>query len=109
MQKDRPLISGVIDNRLADGMTLGIDATLLYDDPTPDGELSTSDIETDSPYNTRIRTGSAAHADRQSRTSGRSRRRWSPPTRRTSTTCCAATTAATDSPSRTTSILRERR
>ena len=57
VQKDRPLIAGVIDNRLADGMPLGIDATVLYADPTPDGELSTSDLETDTPYNTRIRTG----------------------------------------------------
>jgi UPF0755 protein len=57
VQMDRPLISGVIANRLTDGMTLGIDATLLYDDPTPDGELSTADIETDGPYNTRIRAG----------------------------------------------------
>ncbi|MGH2631335.1 MAG: endolytic transglycosylase MltG [Actinomycetota bacterium] len=57
VQADRPLIAGVIYNRLREGMTLGIDATLLYDDPTPDGELSTSDIETDGPYNTRIRTG----------------------------------------------------
>jgi UPF0755 protein len=57
IQEDRPLIAGVITNRLADGMSLGIDATLLYDDPTPDGELSTADIETDGPYNTRIRTG----------------------------------------------------
>jgi UPF0755 protein len=39
------------------GMTLGIDATLLYDDPTPDGELTTPDIETDTPYNTRINAG----------------------------------------------------
>ncbi|MET0801617.1 MAG: endolytic transglycosylase MltG [Actinomycetota bacterium] len=57
VQADRPLIAGVIYNRLRKGMALGIDATLLYDDPTPDGELSTSDIETDGPYNTRIRTG----------------------------------------------------
>jgi UPF0755 protein len=57
VQRDRPLIAGVIHNRLRDGMTLGIDATLLYDDPTPDGELSTADIETDGPYNTRMRTG----------------------------------------------------
>ncbi|MEO8476737.1 MAG: endolytic transglycosylase MltG [Actinomycetota bacterium] len=57
VQKDRPLIAGVIYNRLADGMQLGIDATVLYADPTPDGELSTSDLETDTPYNTRIRTG----------------------------------------------------
>ena len=57
VQRDRPLIAGVIYNRLRDGMPLGIDATLLYDDPTPDGELSTADIETDGPYNTRMRTG----------------------------------------------------
>lgn len=57
VQRDRPLIAGVIYNRLQDGMALGIDATLLYDDPTPDGELSTADIETDGPYNTRMRTG----------------------------------------------------
>jgi UPF0755 protein len=47
----------VIYNRLAKGMTLGIDATLLYDDPTPDGRLSASDLTSKSPYNTRIHTG----------------------------------------------------
>jgi UPF0755 protein len=57
VEADGPLISGVIHNRLRLGMTLGIDATLLYDDPTPDGELSTADIETDTPYNTRINGG----------------------------------------------------
>jgi UPF0755 protein len=55
--KDRALIAGVIYNRLDLGMALGIDATLLYDDPTPDGELSSSDLEYDSPYNTRIHAG----------------------------------------------------
>jgi len=55
--QDRPLIAGVIYNRLREGMPLGIDATLLYDDPTPDGQLSASDIEHDSPYNTRLHTG----------------------------------------------------
>jgi UPF0755 protein len=55
--KDRPLIAGVIYNRLDLGMALGIDATLLYDDPTPDGELSSSDLESDTPYNTRIHVG----------------------------------------------------
>jgi UPF0755 protein len=54
---ERALIAGVIYNRLAQGWTLGIDATLLYDDPTPDGELTTADIETDTPYNTRINAG----------------------------------------------------
>lgn len=54
---DRPKIAAVIYNRLREGMTLGIDATLLYDDPTPDGQLSASDLEYDSPYNTRIHGG----------------------------------------------------
>ena len=57
VDRDRRLIAGVIYNRLRMGMALGIDATLLYDDPTPDGELSTADLETDTPYNTRINPG----------------------------------------------------
>ncbi len=57
LDEERALISGVISNRLAIPMTLGIDATLLYDDPTPDGQLSLSDLEFDSPYNTRINPG----------------------------------------------------
>ena len=39
VEQDRPKIASVIYNRLARGWTLGIDATLLYDDPTPDGAL----------------------------------------------------------------------
>ena len=57
LDRERPLIAGVIYNRLREGMVLGIDATLLYDDPTPDGQLSFSDLEYDSPYNTRINAG----------------------------------------------------
>jgi UPF0755 protein len=57
LEEERALIAGVIYNRLAIPMTLGIDATLLYDDPTPDGQLSFSDLEFDSPYNTRINPG----------------------------------------------------
>lgn len=57
VDRDRRLIAGVIYNRIEIGMALGIDATLLYDDPTPDGELSTLDLEFDSPYNTRINPG----------------------------------------------------
>jgi len=57
LERERALISGVIHNRLELGMPLGIDATLLYDDPTPDGQLSFSDLEHDSPYNTRINVG----------------------------------------------------
>ena len=59
------MISAVIYNRLDEGMTLGIDATLLYDDPTPDGELTTADIETDGPYKHADPRRLAAHADRE--------------------------------------------
>ena len=69
LDRERPIIAGVIYNRLRLGMTLGIDATLLYDDPTPDGQLSFSDLEYDSPYNTRINGGPAADADREPRPS----------------------------------------
>ncbi len=57
VDKDRPLIAGVIYNRLRDGITLGIDATLLYDDPTPESGLTTADLAFDSPYNTRLNEG----------------------------------------------------
>lgn len=57
LAEERPVIAGVIYNRLREEMVLGIDATLLYDDPTPDGQLSFSDLEFDSPYNTRINAG----------------------------------------------------
>jgi len=57
VDKDRPLIAGVIYNRLRDGITLGIDATLLYDDPTPESGLTTSDLAFDTPYNTRLHAG----------------------------------------------------
>jgi UPF0755 protein len=57
VDRDRRLIAGVIYNRLRIGMALGIDATLLYDDPTPDGELSSDDLAHDTPYNTRINGG----------------------------------------------------
>jgi UPF0755 protein len=57
VDKERPLIAGVIYNRVNAGQSLGIDATLLYDDPTPDGTLSTSDLASTSPYNTRANVG----------------------------------------------------
>jgi UPF0755 protein len=57
VDRDRARIAAVIYNRLEIGMTLGIDATLLYDDPTPDGRLSASDLEFGSPYNTRLNPG----------------------------------------------------
>jgi uncharacterized YceG family protein len=55
--KERPLVAAVIYNRLAQGIPLGIDATLRYDLDNFDKPLTESDLQTDSPYNTRIVTG----------------------------------------------------
>jgi UPF0755 protein len=57
LERDRPLISAVIYNRLARGMALGIDATLLYVLPPRPNGLLESDLHVDSPYNTRLHTG----------------------------------------------------
>ena len=53
---DRPKIAAVIYNRLAQGMTLGIDATTQYEigawrEPTA------PELRADTPYNTRLRPG----------------------------------------------------
>jgi uncharacterized YceG family protein len=55
--KDRPLIAAVIYNRLKDGTPLGIDATTRYALNKPSGALRQSELEIDSPYNTRRRAG----------------------------------------------------
>ena len=57
IDEDRALISAVIYNRLREGMTLGIDATVGYIDPDPTDGLTTPDFEIDSPYNTRLNPG----------------------------------------------------
>jgi UPF0755 protein len=57
VDQDRALIASVIYNRLDAGQTLGIDATLLYDDPSPDGRLSSTDLKSTSRYNTRLHAG----------------------------------------------------
>jgi uncharacterized YceG family protein len=55
---ERRLVSAVIYNRLRNRMPLGIDATLRYGFDIPGTESLTKEaIRTDSPYNTRIRTG----------------------------------------------------
>ncbi len=53
--EDRAKIARVIYNRLDAGMPLGIDATIVYD--TGDNELTVTDLETESPYNTRLVVG----------------------------------------------------
>ncbi len=55
--EERGQIARVISNRLEDGEPLGIDATLLYGLGRDAGELTQSDLETDTPYNTRQRAG----------------------------------------------------
>lgn len=60
---ERPVIAGVINNRLKDDMPLQIDSTVLY--PITDGmydrqEVTYDDLEVDSPYNTYKYTGMPA-------------------------------------------------
>ena len=57
LAKERPLIAAVIYNRLKDGTPLGIDATTRYALNKPSGALRQSELEIDSPYNTRRRAG----------------------------------------------------
>lgn len=56
LDEDRAKISRVIYNRLELGIPLGIDATIVFA-LEGDRELSQSDLEVDSVYNTRIYTG----------------------------------------------------
>lgn len=54
---ERALIASVIYNRIYAGMQLGIDASILYEYPDHEGAPTAEMLQTDSPYNTRIRTG----------------------------------------------------
>jgi UPF0755 protein len=54
---ERPKVAAVIYNRLRQGMPLGIDATILYALGEHKNELTESDLEVDSPYNTRLVSG----------------------------------------------------
>ena len=57
LEKERPIIAGVIYNRLKEGMTLGIDATIRYVENNWDRPLRVSELQRDTPYNTRINAG----------------------------------------------------
>lgn len=62
LQQDRPLVSSVIYNRLARNMVLALDSSLIYAAKMAnawknDGKVYQSDIDRQSPYNTRINTG----------------------------------------------------
>ena len=49
---DRPLISAVVHNRLADATPLQIDATVIYARGGGDGPITVGELERPSPYNT---------------------------------------------------------
>jgi UPF0755 protein len=55
--RERPLIASVIYNRMAQGIPLGIDATIRYAENNWTKPLRKSELDRDGPYNTRVRTG----------------------------------------------------
>jgi UPF0755 protein len=55
LARERPLIASVIYNRLRDGIPLGIDATIRYEIQNWSRPLRVSELEADTPYNTRLR------------------------------------------------------
>lgn len=60
VESERPIVAGVINNRLAKNIPLGIDQTNVYIAKMMgrwDGTIHRSDLDVDSPYNTRIKTG----------------------------------------------------
>jgi UPF0755 protein len=57
LASDRPLVAAVIYNRLRRGMTLGIDATVQYATGNYTRPLTLSQLNSPSPYNTRIHAG----------------------------------------------------
>jgi UPF0755 protein len=57
LAKERPVVASVIYNRLREGMPLGIDATIRFFENNWTRPLRVSELERDSPYNTRKRTG----------------------------------------------------
>ncbi len=56
-EEERGQIARVIYNRLDAGEPLGIDASVLYGLGRDAGELTRSDLDTDTPYNTRLNAG----------------------------------------------------
>ena len=57
LAKERPLIAAVMHNRLKEGIPLGIDATIRYQINNWERPLRVSELERDTPYNTRTRRG----------------------------------------------------
>jgi len=57
LDKERPLIASVIYNRLHEGMPLGIDATIRYQTGNWQRPILQSQLDRDTPYNSRLRRG----------------------------------------------------
>jgi uncharacterized YceG family protein len=57
LPRERPLIASVIYNRLHEGTPLGIDATIRYQINNWSRPLRVSELQRDTPYNTRTRRG----------------------------------------------------
>ena len=60
VESERPIVAGIINNRLSKNIPLGIDQTNVYIAKMLgrwDGTINRSDLDVDSPYNTRIKTG----------------------------------------------------
>jgi peptidoglycan lytic transglycosylase G len=57
IEADRPMIAGVIYNRLRQGIPLQVDATIEYALPAHKTELSLRDLRVNSPYNTYAHAG----------------------------------------------------
>jgi UPF0755 protein len=57
LDSERPLVAAVIYNRLHDGMSLGIDATIRFATGNYTRPLTESELAVDSPYNTRLNSG----------------------------------------------------
>ncbi|MBK5308276.1 MAG: endolytic transglycosylase MltG [Frankiaceae bacterium] len=57
LKEEYPKVSRVVYNRLKKNMTLGIDAAILYGLGRTSGGLKQSELDKDTPYNTRLHTG----------------------------------------------------
>ena len=60
VESERPVVAGIINNRLARNVPLGIDQTNVYIAKMMgrwDGTINKSDLAVNSPYNTRTKTG----------------------------------------------------
>lgn len=56
-EEDRYLVGDVLYKRYTEGWTLGIDATLLYEQGDWTSPLTRAELDADTPYNTRVNTG----------------------------------------------------